>query len=308
MLEDVMDDEKELKDFNLSSRVLREERRRLRERGRLERELERERSAAGTSTQSADRDSTDDFAEPSNSGNGSGVGESSRASRGGPAPSSSRDSADSAVFGAVKKRRRGRTVRDSSSSNGNGAGMSLGGKLPGLPFGEAAANDRGRRGGDQRGDLAAGKPAGAVGKALIGDVVRRQPHSSMSPQRPGSLQNDTDGSSGNENGASAVTETVDVSSHERASSQNGASVSGAAAQPPNTPAADEAQRQAALNAIEAKGKASGQASGTDDEEEAGSLAAWCASIGTSPAALSNVVDKAKSVWDHARLQATIHSC
>lgn len=39
-----MDDEEELKDFNLSSRVLREESRRQRERGRLERELERERS------------------------------------------------------------------------------------------------------------------------------------------------------------------------------------------------------------------------------------------------------------------------
>lgn len=39
-----MDDEDELKDFNLSSRVEREERRRQRERGRLERELERERA------------------------------------------------------------------------------------------------------------------------------------------------------------------------------------------------------------------------------------------------------------------------
>ena len=39
-----MDDEDELKDFNLSSRVVREERRRQRERSRLERELERERT------------------------------------------------------------------------------------------------------------------------------------------------------------------------------------------------------------------------------------------------------------------------
>jgi len=44
LLEDIMDDEDELKDFNLSSRVEREERRRQRERGRLERELERERA------------------------------------------------------------------------------------------------------------------------------------------------------------------------------------------------------------------------------------------------------------------------
>ena len=34
-----MDDEDELKDFNLSSRVVREERRRKRERSRLQREL-----------------------------------------------------------------------------------------------------------------------------------------------------------------------------------------------------------------------------------------------------------------------------
>lgn len=43
LLEGIMDDDDELKEFNLSSRVQREERRKLRERGRLERELERER-------------------------------------------------------------------------------------------------------------------------------------------------------------------------------------------------------------------------------------------------------------------------
>jgi hypothetical protein len=53
MLEDIMDDEDELKDFNLSSRVLREERRRRRERSRLERELEREREGSSSGTESA---------------------------------------------------------------------------------------------------------------------------------------------------------------------------------------------------------------------------------------------------------------
>ena len=43
-----MDDEDELKEFNLSSRVLREERRRARERSRLERELERERESTAS--------------------------------------------------------------------------------------------------------------------------------------------------------------------------------------------------------------------------------------------------------------------
>lgn len=41
MLEELMDDEDELQEFNLSSRPLREERRKQRERERLERELER---------------------------------------------------------------------------------------------------------------------------------------------------------------------------------------------------------------------------------------------------------------------------
>jgi hypothetical protein len=54
LLEDIMDDEGDLRDFNLSSRVLREERRRQRERGRLERELEREREAASLAGGSGD--------------------------------------------------------------------------------------------------------------------------------------------------------------------------------------------------------------------------------------------------------------
>ena len=41
MLEELMDDEDELRDMNLSSRPLREEGRRHRERDRLERDLER---------------------------------------------------------------------------------------------------------------------------------------------------------------------------------------------------------------------------------------------------------------------------
>jgi hypothetical protein len=41
MLEELMDDEDELREMNLSSRPRREERRRQRERERLERELER---------------------------------------------------------------------------------------------------------------------------------------------------------------------------------------------------------------------------------------------------------------------------
>lgn len=51
-----MDDEDELKDFNLSSRVVREERRRKRERSRLQRELERERTNRDSSSGSRDRD------------------------------------------------------------------------------------------------------------------------------------------------------------------------------------------------------------------------------------------------------------
>ena len=43
MLEDIMDDESELREVNLSSRVQREDRRRARERERLEREMARER-------------------------------------------------------------------------------------------------------------------------------------------------------------------------------------------------------------------------------------------------------------------------
>lgn len=57
VLEGMMDDEDELKDFNLSSRVVREERRRQRERSRLQRELERERTRRGSSGGSRDRDS-----------------------------------------------------------------------------------------------------------------------------------------------------------------------------------------------------------------------------------------------------------
>lgn len=42
MLEEIIDDKDELKEFNLSSRVLREEQRKARERERLEREMARE--------------------------------------------------------------------------------------------------------------------------------------------------------------------------------------------------------------------------------------------------------------------------
>ena len=41
MLEELMDDEDEMRDMNLSSRPSREEKRRVRERDRLEREMER---------------------------------------------------------------------------------------------------------------------------------------------------------------------------------------------------------------------------------------------------------------------------
>lgn len=41
MLEELMDDEDEMRDMNLSSRPGREEKRRVRERDRLEREMER---------------------------------------------------------------------------------------------------------------------------------------------------------------------------------------------------------------------------------------------------------------------------
>jgi hypothetical protein len=53
VLEGMMDDEDELKDFNLSSRVVREERRRQRERNRLQRELERERNRRDSQSSSA---------------------------------------------------------------------------------------------------------------------------------------------------------------------------------------------------------------------------------------------------------------
>ena len=49
MLEELMDDEDELRDMNLSSRPLREEGRRHRERDRLERDLERWASLLGAS-------------------------------------------------------------------------------------------------------------------------------------------------------------------------------------------------------------------------------------------------------------------
>jgi hypothetical protein len=47
MLEELMDDEGEIRDMNLSSRPKREERRRQRERERLEREMDREHRADG---------------------------------------------------------------------------------------------------------------------------------------------------------------------------------------------------------------------------------------------------------------------
>ena len=183
-----MDDEDELKDFNLSSRVLREERRRQRERGRLERELEREREAYGSRDSSKDSLDAATFSGPgadSREGgggarDGGGTASVSSSEHGGGAAVSvekgggykSRDENGGGDLGPRQQRWRrrgggsmigkvaggfaawGRSVRSSGSSNGVAIGN-----------GSGSAD---------RGDLAAGKPTGAAGKATTSSVVEAE--------------------------------------------------------------------------------------------------------------------------------------
>ena len=62
MLEEIMDDEDEVRDINLSSRPLREERRRARERERLERGIARTHDQHGPSAATSRASSTDNSA------------------------------------------------------------------------------------------------------------------------------------------------------------------------------------------------------------------------------------------------------
>jgi hypothetical protein len=259
MLEDVMDDEDELKDFNLSSRVLREERRRLRERGRLERELEREREAYGSRDHS--QDSVDGgAAEASTSGrNGNGAGgfASGEGSMQGTArgvAESAADAKQALVSGASRRRRRKRGGRGQhGTAAGRGGNKKQGGFLAWgqsmQPMPDAAQNDRG--------DLAASKPAGAAGKAAVGDATQWKARFGSRPSATKRLQ--APSSNGAKPPEAQLQADYDEEDDDAAAGQEVLGQAGKV----------EIRRQEQLNHLEAQATVTA----SDDED---TLAAWCA--------------------------------